>query len=308
MNFKPLVITVFLCTAFGSIFAFQYFIEDTSAFDVARKSSAGNYLNSTMGTTRYQVFGEDGDEVVVLVAASNGYLEQWEPNIDSLNKAGYKVVVYDLFGRGLSDRPRVDLDLTVFRDQLDAIINSLDAQRIHLVGSSFGSIIAADYTLHYPERVGKLIAIGPAGWPSDTNSMTALNIPILGEFVFHYFGKAILKPRVEGYFYKGEPQHWAVEKWERYADYPGFMRSYLSTLRHSPVFDYIDGWRKLGMLNKPTMFIWGRQDISFPFTNAKKIAVLIPHAEIVGIEEAAHWVNIEQSSIVNKTMLSFLER
>ncbi len=35
-------------------------------------------------------------------------------------------------------------------------------------------------------------------------------------------------------------------------------------------------------------------------------AALIPHAEIIGVEDAAHWVNIEKPSQVNEAMVSFL--
>lgn len=97
-----------------------------------------------------------------------------------------------------------------------------------------------------------------------------------------------------------------VEQWASFARLPGFTRSALSTLRHSPVLDYTAGWEQLGALKKPTLFIWGKQDVSFPFTNTRKIPRLIPHAKIIGIEDAAHWVNIEQPIQVNKAIISFL--
>lgn len=84
------------------------------------------------------------------------------------------------------------------------------------------------------------------------------------------------------------------------------MRSALSTLRYSPVLDYTDGWDKLGDLNKPTMFIWGKQDVSFPYSNTKKLSKLIPHAKVVSIEDAAYWVNIEQAEDVNNAITLFL--
>jgi len=83
------------------------------------------------------------------------------------------------------------------------------------------------------------------------------------------------------------------------------MRSALSTLRYSPVLDYIDGWKRLGELNKPTMFIWGKQDVSFSYSNTKKLSKLIPHAKVVSIEGAAHWVNIEQAEEVNNAIALF---
>ncbi|MBC7929434.1 MAG: alpha/beta hydrolase, partial [Rubrivivax sp.] len=238
----------------------------------------------------------------------NGFLEAWNPNIEHLVKAGYRVVAYDLWGRGLSSSPRVDLSLTVFRDQLNAIITRSGANKVHLVGSSFGCVIAADYALHDPGSVEKLVLIGPAGFPSEGDkTSTLLNAPILGDVLFHYFGERILKAKVDEYFFN-EKADWAIEKWEKYAKYPGFTRSALSTLRHSPVLDYTEGWRRQGALGKPTLFIWGKQDVSFPFSNTEKVAALMPHAEIVAIEAAAHWLNIEKPFQVNEAMVSFLAR
>lgn len=306
LKFKYLIIVVGI---FLAIFSFQYFNEDLTDFDLVKKSSSGQYLESDIGSTRYQIFGESNSEVIIFVNASNGYLEQWNPNIKPLVNAGYKVVVYDLFGHGLSDRPRINLDLTVFRNQLGTIIDEVAVDKVNLIGSSFGSIIASDYALNNQERVQKIILVGPAGWPSDLNkSSLLLDVPVVGEFIFHYFGQKILKPRVEGYFYNKEKYLWAIEEWQTFSSYPGFTRSYLSILRYSPVLDYTDGWKKLGLLNKPTLFIWGKDDISFPFSNSEKATKFIPYAEIVGIEKAAHWVNIEQPLQVNEAIVSFLTK
>jgi len=66
------------------------------------------------------------------------------------------------------------------------------------------------------------------------------------------------------------------------------------------------GWPKLGALKKPTLFIWGKQDISFAFSNSKMLSELIPHAEVFGINNTAHWVNIEQAELVNSKLVEFL--
>ena len=96
--------------------------------------------------------------------------------------------------------------------------------------------------------------------------------------------------------------------WEQYASYPGFTRAALSTLRHAPVTDYTEGWRQLGALSVPTLFIWGKQDASFPYANKDKVAALIPHAQVLGIDGAAHWVNIEKPAEVNAAVGAFLRK
>lgn len=290
---------------FGSVISYQYYVEDASVLADLRAVSGDGFIQSETGVTRYQIFGESNRRTVVLIHSFNGFLESWSPNVASLVDAGYRVVVYDLFGRGLSDRPSVDYDLALFRSQLDLVLNHVGGEDVYLVGSSFGCVIAADYANHYPEKVNGLAMVGPAGWPQEVGRNPVLDIPVLGDLVFHYFGERILKPKVKDYFVNSSKYSEAIELWAAFASYPGSMRSALSTLRHSPVLDYTAGWKALGKLKKPTVFIWGKLDVSFPFSNTDELPSLVPHAKIVGIENAAHWVNIEQADQVNNEIISF---
>ena len=120
------------------------------------------------------------------------------------------------------------------------------------------------------------------------------------------FGKSILKPKVENYLYDKKNYTWTVETWEQYENYDGYTRSALSTLKNSPVIDYLHGWEEIGKQQKPILFIWGEKDVSFPFSNAEKAKNLIPNSKIIGIEDAAHWVNIEKPDLVNKAIISYL--
>jgi pimeloyl-ACP methyl ester carboxylesterase len=306
LTFNKLKLTLATIATFALVTTWSYFWDDNTALEAAQRASSERYLKSEMGNTRYQVFGDENRPTIVLIHSFNGYLESWTPNIDSLVKAGYRVVAYDLWGRGLTSRPRVNLSLPVFRAQLGALLNEIGAKRVILMGSSFGCVVASDYALSYPDQVETLLLIGPAGWPSSQDSQF-IHVPLVADLAFHFFGKQLLRPIVEAYFYK-EPTGWALDAWDKYATYPGFTRSALSTLRYAPVTDYTDGWRKLGSLGKPTLFVWGKHDVSFPYTNTEKVAVLIPHAKVVGIEGAAHWVNIEKAAAVNAAVVEFLRQ
>lgn len=291
---------------FVVITTFHYFNEDLDKFKTAQIDSDSPFLTTDLGKTRYQIFGNKDDPIIVLIHSFNGFIESWNPNIQPLVNAGYQVVVYDLWGRGLSDRPRIDLSIQVFRQQLENIINHFEVEKVHLVGSSFGSIIAADFVQHHRQRIDKLILVGPAGWPSDESSSAMLKIPLLGDVVFHYFGQSILKSKVEEYFIQPIKYSSVIDQWVKFSDYPGFTRSALSTLRHSPVLNYTDGWKALGKLEIPILFIWGEKDVSFPYINAKKAKRYIPQAKVVSIEQAAHWVNVEKPEFTNTSIIKFL--
>jgi pimeloyl-ACP methyl ester carboxylesterase len=307
LRFNLLIITAISITLFAVVTTFQYFDENIDSLKKSQTESEEKFLITELGVTRYQIYGNDEDPTIVFVHSFNGFIESWDPNIQPLVNAGYKVVVYDLWGRGLSDRPRIELNVQTFRKQLEQVVDLVGAETIHLVGSSFGSVIAADFAQQHPEQVEKLILIGPAGWPSDNDTTSELlDIPVLGDVIFHYFGQDILKSKVVDYFIHPKEHSNILAKWEEFAKYPGFTRSALSTLRYAPVLDYTEGWKELGKLELPVLFIWGIEDVSFPFSNAEKAKKFISHAKIISIEQAAHWVNIEQPEKTNTAIVNFL--
>ncbi|MBL4639261.1 MAG: alpha/beta hydrolase [Kordiimonadaceae bacterium] len=304
---KILVGVILILIIVSSAGLYQYHNEDLSTFEEARAASTEKYLDLPLGKTRYQIYGNPNDKTIVLIHSFNGFIESWQPNIGALVQAGYRIVAYDLWGRGLSDRPRIDLTMAVFQQQLADVLDAVGVDNAILVGSSFGCVIASHYALQHPEKVEKLVMIGPAGWPKkDDSSKALLGIPLLGDMLFHYFGQAILRPSVEAYFYKNTDEQ-ALGLWNKYAAFPGFTRSALSSLRHSPVQDNSEGWAKLGTSNVPMVFIWAKQDISFPFENTQKVAELIPQAKIIAVDNAAHWVNIEQADVVNAAIIDFIQ-
>lgn len=272
-----------------------------------RQLVSANTVESTSGSTRFETRGDRRNPSIILIHSFNGFMETWQPNVDALVDAGYHVVTYDLFGRGLSDRPARPLTLKVFHEQISALRKHLDIQTpMHLAGASFGSVIAADYAILHPDQVRSIALTGPAGWPNDEDSTAKLvRLPHLADLLFFYAGKPLLQSKINTYLLDDEEARWTKAYWKVYYQYGGVARSALSTLRHSPVLDYRRGWRKLGETKLPTLVIWGRQDSSFPYAHAKEAEKLIPQAKIMAIDSAEHWVNIDQPGEVNTALVEF---
>ncbi len=78
----------------------------------------------------------------------------------------FTVYAPDLPGHGKSDTPREALDVSQFADALIAWMNAVGIERASLVGHSFGCQIAVDAAVHYPERVERVILVGPTTDPA----------------------------------------------------------------------------------------------------------------------------------------------
>ncbi|MGW6377931.1 alpha/beta fold hydrolase [Rhodococcus sp. NPDC055112] len=85
------------------------------------------------------------------------------PASAELAAAGYDVYAYDQVGSGRSSRLSDVLDYTVDRQvrDLEAIRQAIAADRIVVIGQSWGGILAARYAAAYPDRVAGVVVSSP---------------------------------------------------------------------------------------------------------------------------------------------------
>lgn len=113
--------------------------------------------------TWYRDLGpEDGVPLVCLHGGPGSTHHYFQP-LERLADAGRRLVVYDQIGCGSSDRPN-DPDLwTVefFVDELRNLRKALALDLIHLLGTSWGSMLAIEYVLTQPPGLVSLILNSP---------------------------------------------------------------------------------------------------------------------------------------------------
>jgi len=75
---------------------------------------------------------------------------------------GFRVIFYDQLGCGRSDLPKDHALFTVERavEELDAFRKALSLGRIHLMGSSYGGMLAIAYALKYQRNLKSIITTG----------------------------------------------------------------------------------------------------------------------------------------------------
>jgi len=83
------------------------------------------------------------------------------PHTD-LGRRGHRVVFYDALGCGRSDLPETLGLYTHAHDLkvLDAIVDSLGARRIHLLGSSYGGMLVLHYAASHSDRLASVVSVG----------------------------------------------------------------------------------------------------------------------------------------------------
>jgi pimeloyl-ACP methyl ester carboxylesterase len=114
------------------------------------------------GATFVRLSGPPAAPALVLLHGAAATSLMWAPNIEALSTE-YRTIAVDQvgeFGKSVCARPvQTFQDLTTW---LDELIGALQArQRVSLVGMSYGGALAAQYALHFPKRLGKVVLLAP---------------------------------------------------------------------------------------------------------------------------------------------------
>lgn len=274
-----------------------------------RASLPGEFIQLSNGVVHYELGGPEDAPVVVLVHGFSVPYFIWDPTFEALKQAGFKVLRYDLYGRGYSDRPHQRYDLELFHRQLTDLLNTLGFERcLAVVGLSLGGVIAAHFTVHNPSRVEKLILVDPAGFPVDIpGAFKLLLIPGLGEVLFGMMDGKRLESAMSDDFY--DPAHVKafVDLYRPPMQYKGFRRSIISTIRAGVVENGLEIYRRLGRMEKPpVLLIWGEEDITVPFKFSKTFISLVPRTQFHPIQNSGHIPHYEHAAQVNPILLEFL--
>lgn len=296
---------------------FPYFGESKELDEATRSSVPGSFVWLSDGCTHYELCGPhplpmgEGTGVRAPVVLVHGFSVPyfiWDPTFDFLTASGFRVLRYDLFGRGYSDRPKARYNIDLFCKQLRELVDTLGFEYINLIGLSLGGPISATFTMRHPERVRKLVLVDPAGAKPVTipQLLKAATAPGFGELALGLFGSKGLAKGVKSDFY--EPAHVKafVDKYMVQMQYKGFMRAILSTMRHGMLGDFTEIYNKIGEQGTPTLLFWGRDDKTVPFTHSDPIRNVIPQAEFHAFDHCGHIPHYEKPDEANPLLLEFL--
>jgi len=105
---------------------------------------------------------------LLLVHGGPGASSEGLAGLDVLAMHGYPVIRYDQLGCGRSDRPDDDAlwEVETFLDELETLRGELELDRIHLLGHSWGGMLAMEHASVHPDDVlGVILASAPASVP-----------------------------------------------------------------------------------------------------------------------------------------------
>jgi pimeloyl-ACP methyl ester carboxylesterase len=275
--------------------------------DKERREAMGKFVRLSNGMTHYELAGSENGEVVVLIHGFSVPFYIWDANFSVLAEAGFRVLRYDLFGRGYSDRPRARYDQVFFDLQLTELLDSLKIIRpVNLVGVSMGGLIAVVFTDRHPQRASRLALIDPFCHPVKSDlGFKILTLPLIGDIVMDWFADRMLLDQSSDFYHPERfPDYNAM--FLPQTQYIGFKRAMLATTRHMMRSDVTSPYRRIGKSPRPAMLIWGRHDKVVPFEQNTLVKEMIPYIQFEPIDDAGHVPNYEHPEVVNPLLINFL--
>jgi len=226
--------------------------------DETRQLAPGEFINLPQGLTHYEDVGPRSAQTILLVHGFSVPYYILAPTFIALVENDYRVIRYDIYGRGYSARPEVDYNQALFTQQIDDLLEALDVREpIHIAGLSMGGAIVTEYTVAYPKKVAKVILVDPYYSATDISVMAW---PVIGEYIMNVLIAPSMASAQLDDFYQPERYAGWAEKFAVQMQYKGFKRAILSTIRHYGLEDKLRTFTQLGTLNKPVMLFWGKQD------------------------------------------------
>lgn len=257
-----------------------------------------------------------GPAVVLLHGGGPGAsgVSNFSRNIEALAR-DFRVVVPDMPGYGRSAKGVDGRDPFGFlANSIRGLMNELQIDTAHLVGNSYGGACALRLALDTPDRVDRMVLMGPGG----IGTTRALPTKGLGKLLDYYNGDGPSREKLETFI-------------RDYLVFDGTMvqdsvieSRYLSSIdpevvanpplrRPSGPFALRTLWRmdltrdsRLARLATPTLVIWGAADRVNRPAGGEMLAGIMPNCDLLVASNAGHWVQWERADFFNDVARAFL--
>ncbi|MCX6067178.1 MAG: alpha/beta hydrolase [Chloroflexi bacterium] len=262
----------------------------------------------------YRELGADqGQPPVILIHGGPGHSSlSFTDGFDFLAHQT-RAIYYDQRGSGNSQIKPQAADYSIERlvDELEALRREVvKAEKITLIGHSFGSALLQRYALKYPQRVAKLVVVGGIRIKNGMNN----------RFVWKWLGPALYSSALG--FPPADPQAadaWFTKSSEK--DNPGrlFNKTATQLLEKTGRLSFAP-WREISLslvgsdyktelrqLQIPTLFIYGTADS--PYTGqpaAAELCATLPNCQSIAFDQSGHWPFLEQPEKFQQVVKEFL--
>lgn len=288
MIYAPLILlAVVICLALIPRFVESQRVKTSVA---ERQGAAGQFAQLSQGITHYAWHGPARGKVIVAVHGLTTPQVVWESMLPGLVAMGYRVLTYDLYGRGLSDAPSGPQDAHFFVRQLNDLLEHEGvSEEITYLGYSMGGAIVAEAASGTPHQAAQVLLVAPSGFKTIESAFSRFcrRVPLIGDWVHSVFAPLRMRASVEK---NPSSEHVAYVEREQVSQLhkQGYLRAVLSSRRGLLDQSTEVAHRFLADQGIPVAAVWAGQDSVIPVVALADLAVWNRDALQDVIDDADH--------------------
>ena len=261
---------------------------------------------------------------LLILHGGPGATHQYLAPLESLARGGRRVIFYDQIGCGRSGGPRDDpdfYDARLFVDELQAVRDALGLERVHLLGQSWGGMLAMQYALDDPAGLASIVvADSPADmrhWVAEANRLRAdLPADVAATLTAHEPAGTTTNPA-----YAAAVEVFYRRHVCRLAEWPEpFLRSIDAMTNDGFVYNVMNGPSEFHVIGKlkdwtirdrlheirvPALLLSGAHDEATPAI-VGEVAERIPNAAWILFEQSSHTPHLEEPAAFEAAVNGFL--
>lgn len=251
-------------------------------------------------------YGDSGSgPAVVLLHGFPLSRDMWRPQEEALAQAGFRLITPDLRGFGDSEVPEGPYSMSLFSDDVVALLDHLEIDRAVIGGMSMGGYILLNLLERYPERVVAACFITTRS-SSDSETAKAGRLALLERMKKEGTGSMAemsIATLLAGETLRRNPELVnTVYRWMTSVDLRGIEGALHALLERKDYSSLLENF------DLPSLVIGADQDSAVPPEDLRVLSEGLPNNELCIIPEAGHMANLEQPEAFNECLLRFLRR
>lgn len=219
-----------------------------------------------------------------------------------------RVLIPDLPGHGLSDRPNVSYQLSWYSQIMAKWLQQLAIPAVDLIGHSLGGGIAQMLLLTCRQSIRRLALLAPGGLGREISPILRIaSLP----YVVEYFGQPFMRlgTKLSLHIAKDGRSAEDISALSLMNKQAGSARAFARTVRdlmdlRAQRHTFYQRAHEIKDL-PPMRVLWGKQDNIIPVTHGERLASQVSGVKLVTFEACGHFLHQQQPSLAAKVLQDF---
>lgn len=275
--------------------------------DLAEVEFSQGFLDAGGFRTRYLHAGDSSLPPLLLLHGVTGHAEAYARNLAS-HARHFDTWAIDLIGHGYSAKPTHPLEIVHYVDHVLRFLDAIGVEKASLSGESLGGWVTARLAIDHPDRVDRIALNTMGGTMANpqvmqrlyTLSMEAARDPswerVKARLEWLMADPAMVTPDL----IRTRQRIFEQPDWLMACEMNMALQEPVTRARNLLTDD------DLRSIQAEALVLWTTKDPSGPVDEARRIASLIPNAQLAIMENCGHWPQFEDTPTFDRIHLDFL--